>query len=122
MASILIVDDEPGVRTLYSTVLTCEGHQVSIADNCTEAGRILKSEEIDLVVLDIQIKQESGLDMLQSIINSHPGLPVILCSAHSYYKSDYSSWLADAYIVKNSDLSEFKTDIKRLLNRNKPTH
>jgi len=117
MATVLIVDDDPDIRFLYSAVLLDEGYQVVVAESCTEAERNLKARQIDLVVLDIQIKQESGLDMLQTIIKERPNLPVILCSAHNYYKNDFSSWQANAYIVKSSDLSELKTDTGRLLSR-----
>jgi DNA-binding response OmpR family regulator len=117
MATILIVDDDPDVRSLYSAVFVGEGYRVALAENCAGAESLLKDQQIDLVVLDIQLKQESGLDMLQRILKERPSLPVILCSACSYYKHDLSSWKADAYIVKSSDLSELKADTERLLNR-----
>jgi len=118
MSTILIVDDEPGLRLLYAAELKDEGYEVVTAENCAEAARMLKDLDIDLVVLDIQIKQESGLDMLQTIVKERSGMPVILCSAYNCYKDDFSSWLADAYIVKSSDLTELKTEISRLLKRN----
>ena len=117
MATILIVDDDPDVRSLYSKVFVCEGYQVALAEDCAGAEISLENQRIDLVVLDIQLKQESGLDMLQRILKERPSLPVILCSACDYYRHDLSSWQADAYIVKSSDLSELKADTERLLNR-----
>ena len=120
MAKILVVDDEPGLRLLYAAELEDEGYQVITAQNCTEAATALANEQIDLVVLDIQIKQESGLEMLQTIVKERSGLPVILCSAYNCYKDDFSSWLADAYVVKSSDLSELKTEISRLLKKKQP--
>lgn len=118
MPRILIVDDEPGLRLLYSDELKEEGYEVVTASNCSEAARCLDARNIDLVVLDIQIKQESGLEMLQKIVKEQKDLPVILCSAYNCYKDDFSSWLADAYIVKSSDLSELKQEIARQLARN----
>ncbi len=117
MAKILVVDDEPGLRLLYSDELTEEGYEVVTAANCTEAYRLLAIRDIDLVILDIQIKQESGLQMLQEIVKEQKELPVILCSAYNCYKDDFSSWLADAYIVKSSDLSELKIEIAKQLAR-----
>ncbi len=117
MSTILVVDDEPGLRLLYTAELEDEGYQVFSAATCAEAADILAAQAIDLVVLDIQIKQESGLDMLQKIVKERSDLPVILCSAYNCYKDDFSSWLADAYIVKSSDLEELKSEIKRLLAR-----
>ena len=115
MATILIVDDEPGLRLLYSAELEDEGYQVLTAENCTEAAALLDAEQIDLVILDIQIKQESGLEMLQQIVKERSELPVILCSAYNCYKDDFASWLADAYVVKSPDLSELKHEVHRLL-------
>jgi DNA-binding NtrC family response regulator len=117
MSKILIVDDEPGLRLLYADELAEEGYEVVTAANCTEAAQLLQARDIDLVVLDIQIKKESGLEMLQKIVKEQKELPVILCSAYNCYKDDFSSWLADAYIVKNSDLGELKEEIARQLAR-----
>ena len=117
MAKILFVDDEPGLRLLYADELREEGYEVVTAANCGEAAKLLEEEDIDLAVLDIQIKQESGLDMLQKIVRERKEMPVILCSAYNCYKDDFSSWLADAYIVKSSDLSELKQEIARQLSR-----
>lgn len=117
MPTILVVDDEPGLRMLYAAELEDEGYQVLAAANCSDAANLLANQQIDLVVLDIQIKQESGLEMLQTIVKERSGLPVILCSAYNCYKDDFSSWLADAYIVKSSDLSELKSEVARLLKR-----
>ncbi len=118
MSTNLVVDDEPGIRLLYSAELEDEGYQVIAAENRAEAVRALETQQVDLVILDIKIKQESGLDMLQTIVKERSGLPVILCSAYDCYKDDFSTWLADAYIVKSSDLNELKTEIERLLKRN----
>ena len=117
MAKILVVDDEPGLRLLYAAELADEGYQVVTAENCSEAAATLEKESIDLVVLDIQIKQESGLEMLQKIVKERSGLPVILCSAYNCYKDDFASWLADAYIIKSSNLNELKQEIARLLKK-----
>lgn len=115
MAKILVVDDEPGLRLLYTAELEDEGYQVFSAADCAAAAETLEQEAIDLVVLDIQIKQESGLEMLQQIVKERSGIPVILCSAYNCYKDDFASWLADAYIVKSSNLDELKSEIARLL-------
>lgn len=117
MAKILVVDDEPGLRLLYSAELEDEGYDVVSAADCAAAATALENEPIDLVVLDIQIKQESGLEMLQKIVKERSDLPVILCSAYNCYKDDFASWLADAYVVKSSNLDELKTEIARLLKR-----
>ena len=119
MARLLVVDDERDIRHLYAAELEDEGYQVETAGNGTEAAELLQTRDFDLVVLDIQMKGESGLQVLQKIVREKSDLPVILCTAFSCYKEDFSSWLADAYVVKSSDLAELKQEIKRLLEKTK---
>jgi len=117
MAKILVVDDEDSIRLLYSEELAEEGHEVSTAATAVEAVAKLDRETYDLVVLDIKLKNESGLDLLQKIVKERHEMPVILCTAFSCYKDDFSTWLADGYVVKSSDLTELKEEIKRVLAR-----
>jgi DNA-binding NtrC family response regulator len=117
MKRILVVDDEDNIRLLYSQELADEGYEVVAAANAAEAAARLEEGEFDLVVLDIKLKSESGLELLQRIVKERHEMPVILCTAFSCYKDDFSAWLADGYVVKSSDLQELKNEIKRLLER-----
>ena len=117
MAKILVVDDEDSIRLLYAEELAEEGHEVSTAASAVEAVAKLDGQTYDLVVLDIKLKNESGLDLLQKIVKERHEMPVILCTAFSCYKDDFSTWLADGYVVKSSDLTELKDEIKRVLAR-----
>ncbi len=51
------------------------------------------------------------------ILSKNLGIPIIINSAYSRYKDNYMSWIADAYIVKSSDLTELKNKIKKLLKK-----
>lgn len=115
MAKILVVDDEDSIRLLYSQELTEEGHDVTTAASAVEAVANLEENSYDVVVLDIKLKNESGLDLLQKIVKEKHEMPVILCTAFSCYKDDFSTWLADGYVVKSSDPTELKDEIKRVL-------
>ena len=55
------------------------------------------------------------LQLLQRIVKERHTLPVILCTAFSCYKDDFSAWLADGYVVKSSDMQELKDEIARVL-------
>ena len=121
MAKILVVDDEANIRLLYSQELSDEGYQVVTAGSALEAVERLEGAEFDLVVLDIKLKNESGIELLQRIVKERHTLPVILCTAFSCYKDDFSAWLADGYVVKSSDMTELKDEIARVLaKRQKP--
>ncbi len=115
MAKVLVVDDESNIRRLYAEELSDEGHQVVTAGTATEAVEKLAGNDFDLVVLDIKLKNESGLDLLQKIVRERHDLPVILCTAFSCYKDDFSAWLADGYVVKSSDPQELKDEVARIL-------
>jgi len=126
MSRILVVDDESSIRLLYSHELADDGYEVVTAATAAEAVEKLHKEEFDLILLDIKLKNESGLDLLQRIVKERHNLPVILCTAYSCYKDDFSAWLAEGYVVKSSDLTELKAEIKRVLDkknlRNAPRH
>jgi DNA-binding NtrC family response regulator len=117
MGKLLVVDDESSIRLLYSHELADEGYEVVTAATAVEAVEALRKSDFDLILLDIKLKNESGLDLLQRIVKERHNLPVILCSAFSCYKDDFSAWLADGYVVKSSDLRELKDEIRRVLDK-----
>jgi DNA-binding NtrC family response regulator len=109
------VDDEANIRLLYAEELKDEGYEVITAANITEATEKLQEGQFDLAVLDIKLKNESGIELLQKLVKERHDMPVILCSAFSCYKDDFSAWLADGYVVKSGDLTELKQEIARVL-------
>lgn len=115
MNRLLVVDDEANIRTLYSDELADEGYEVLTAATIAEATEKLKAGAFDLVVLDIKLRNESGIELLQKLVKERHEMPVILCSAFSCYKDDFSAWLADGYVVKSGDLTELKNEIARVL-------
>lgn len=117
MARILLVDDEPSIQLLYSDVLADHGHEVVTAQSGDEAMQMIQKMPLDLVVLDIKLGPESGLHVLQQIVRYNRRLPVLLLTAYTSFQDDYTSWLADSYIIKSSDPSEFIEAVQRLLKR-----
>jgi DNA-binding NtrC family response regulator len=117
MAHLLVVDDEGDIRHLYAAELEDEGHSVVTCGNINDASEQLHHQVFDLVILDVQLDQESGLGLLQQIAREQENTPVILCTAYSCYKDDFSSWLADAYVVKSSNLDELKNEVRRILEK-----
>jgi len=116
MRKILIVDDEPAIRRLYQKEFADDGYDILLAENgSTALSTVDSNNDIDLVILDIKMEETDGLEVLDAIRSKHRGLPVILNSAYSTYKNDFTSWLADAYLVKSHDLNELKEKVKELL-------
>ena len=117
MARLLVIDDEGDIRHLYAAELEDEGYEVVTAGDSAAAMALLESQSFDLVILDIQLDQESGLELLQTIARQKESPPVILCTAFNTYRDDFSSWLAEAYVVKSSNLEELKHEVKHVLAR-----
>ena len=115
MTKILIVDDEENVRKLYSEELGNDGYETLLAENISEAIASVHDDDPDLIILDIKLGEESGIDALAKIVEERKDLPVIINSAYSVYKDNFRTWAADAYIVKSADLDPLKDKIKELL-------
>ena len=91
------------------------GYTVETTATIEGARERLAQGGIDLVVLDIRLGEASGLALLREIKAQDAHLPVVLATAYARYQDDFSSWLADAYIVKSSDLNELKQAVRRCL-------
>ncbi|HOO55493.1 MAG TPA: response regulator [bacterium] len=113
MKRILIVDDKSQIRILLQAELEDEGYDVVVADGGRQALDKLNEldYEVGLVLLDIKMPDMNGLDVLNHIKQKKRDLPVILLSAYHTFKQDFSSWAAEDYVVKSSDLTELKGKI-----------
>ena len=115
MKTLLIVDDEKNIRTLYEQELNEDGYQVLLAEDGKQALDIIEKKHIDLAVLDIKMEGMNGIEALKLMMEMNKDIKVILNSAYSFYKSDFATWSADAYLIKSSDISELKKKIGELL-------
>jgi CheY-like chemotaxis protein len=115
MTRILIVDDEKNVRKLYSEELEGEGYETVSASTVAEAIESVEKHHPDLMILDMKLGDESGIDALIEIVERRKDLPVIINSAYTFYKDNFKTWAADAYLVKSVDLSPLKEKIRELL-------
>lgn len=115
---ILLVENEEGQHLLYEQELNEEGYLVLWARNGKEALQYLEESPCDLVVLDIVMPEMDGLEVLGKIASRYKKMPVILHTAYAHYKNDFMTWLADAFVVKSSDLSVLKKTVKELLRKN----
>jgi DNA-binding NtrC family response regulator len=84
MATILVVDDEVGIRELLSEILADEGHAVIAAENAAAARRARASEVPDLVLLDIWMPDTDGVTLLKEWAAAGSlTMPVIMMSGHA---------------------------------------
>lgn len=113
MSRILLVDDEEHIRRFYHSELSEEGYEVHT--DASGHGIVEKIEAIqpDVVVLDIKLVDNDGLELLREIREHYKDLSVILCSAYDSFKNEPRSLPADYYVVKSYDLTELKTKIQQ---------
>ncbi len=80
-----MVDDEPIVRRFAARVLAEEGYDVFEAPDGVEALRLLHEEvpDADAVISDIVMPRLNGVELLQALSTTHPGLPVLLMSGYA---------------------------------------
>ena len=84
MATILVVDDEIGIRELLSEILGDEGHAVLLAENASQARMHRDKEQPDLVLLDIWMPDTDGVTLLKEwSVKGLLSMPVIMMSGHA---------------------------------------
>jgi CheY-like chemotaxis protein len=115
MKHILIVDDEKHICELYKSELEDDGYKVSVANSGKEALDFVETTRPDLILVDIQMPGMDGIELLEKLLGKDMGIPIILNTAYSHYREDFTTWGADAYVVKSSDTTKLKAEIKRLL-------
>ena len=117
MKKILLVDDEESIHLLYREEFEEEGYEVHSALGGKDALKRFKLINPDLVILDINMPDMNGIEVLRQMKEENPNLPVILSTAYHEYKQDLGAWASDEYIVKSSDLDELKEAVRKHLSK-----
>jgi len=81
MTSILIIDDEPGARTLLAMALNASGTQVRTASNAAEARAEAKSGSFDWIICDVKLPDGNGLDLAKELREIQPDARIVVISA-----------------------------------------
>ncbi len=116
--NILVVDDEPQIRRVMKTTLTSEGYAVVSAKSATEAFEQLRQERFDLVLLDVNMPGENGLDAC-SQIRSTSEIAIIMLTVRNS-DADKVAALdagADDYVTKPFSIPELLARIRANLRR-----
>ncbi len=116
---LLIVEDDPHLRRLYKEEFGEEGYEVLVAESGEKALEVARSNPIDGAVLDIRLGGMDGITLMRHLLMDRPNLPVIVNTAYTSFKSDFSTWAADRYVIKSSDLRELKAAVHEAIERRK---
>ncbi|GLC31906.1 response regulator [Clostridium omnivorum] len=87
MKRVLVVDDTKNIKNLLTTCLTVNGYSVLTASNGAEAMEILKTNEVELIFLDIKMPELSGTEVLKRIRGMGIETPVIIMTAFATVKN-----------------------------------
>lgn len=122
MARIVVVDDDPAVRTSLARYLRSLGHEIVEAENGHGAVAALRTDPADVVLTDINMPDMDGIEVLSAVARQCPGVPVIAMSGGGQIPKgillDSASLLgAFATIAKPFETDELKRVIDAALER-----
>lgn len=120
--SILIADDDRSIRTVLTQALERAGYQVRATSSAATLWRWVEDFEGAVVITDVLMPDENGLDLIPRIRRLRPGLPVIVMSAQSTLTTAIQATQRGAfeYLPKPFDLTELLAVVKRALNQPHP--
>ncbi len=118
---ILIIDDEAGIRDSLETLLTLEGFQVQLAVDGGSGLDMLTRYSYDLLLLDLALPGETGIDLLPRIKNLVPSLPVIMITAYGTVNNVVDAIQAGAsnFVQKPWDNEKLLADIRSAIGRSR---
>ncbi len=120
MASVLIVDDERSMRDFLKILLEKEGHQVTTADSGARALETLQKQAVDVIVSDIRMPGMTGIELLETVKEHSPELPIIMITAFASPDDAVLAMKNGAfdYISKPFNVDEIKSVIESATNKN----
>ena len=120
-AHILVVDDDPLIRELFDEYLTANSYRVSTADGGGAMRRVIESDPVDLIILDLGMPGEHGFTLVSEIRKSSDVGIIIMTGSQSEVDQIVGLELgADDYVSKSSDHRELLARVRSVLRRVRP--
>lgn len=122
MASILVIDDEPDLRTLYELTLLREGHSVETAGTVADARTVLQQQSFDLVLTDMRLPDGLGLELLRTLADEGRNERSIVITAYGSAENAVEALKCGAfdYLTKPVNLEQFRNAIRDALQATHP--
>jgi len=116
---VLLVEDEPKVSAFIRRGLEEEGYEVSVAYDGAMGARLALEQEVDLLILDVILPGQSGLDVLRAVRAQNQTLPVLMLTALGTTQDKLLGFDggADDYLVKPFDFAELLARVRALTRR-----
>ena len=110
---VVVADDDDAIRLLCRVNLELEGYRVAEAANSRELARVAEEEDVALVLLDIHLGSEDGIEVARVLRERHPGIAIAFLSGSVDF-GERSASVSDAAIRKPFTLEEFTETVHRL--------
>ena len=109
-AHILVIDDEPDLRTLYELTLLREGYRVDAAGDLAQARQLLQEKPFDAVITDMRLPDGLGLELLRDLVQWQRAERCVVITAHGSAENAVEALKAGAfdYLTKPVDLKQFR--------------
>ena len=115
-SAVVVADDDAGIRLVCRVNLELDGYRVLEATTAEELRRVLASEHVDAVLLDVQLGSDDGLALARGLHASHPDVGVAIFSG-SIQRPEEAAELADGYLPKPFTLDELRETVRGLVAR-----
>jgi DNA-binding NtrC family response regulator len=118
---ILVVDDERHQRDILKVILEGEGYDVTTAGNARQALEQAREGAFDVVLTDLKMPDQSGIELLSELLKTQPGLCVVLMTAHGSIDSAVEAMRQGAfdYLTKPLERDQMLLVVKRALERSR---
>jgi len=122
MAAILVVDDQPAVLALIRISLESAGHHVVAVDDSRAVSGLLKKQTLDLLITDIFMPDQDGIELIQAVRKEFPTVAIIAMSGVSLERREYyleagRTFGADAILGKPFGGKELFASIEEALGK-----
>jgi DNA-binding NtrC family response regulator len=118
--SVLLVDDEPLLLRALQRILRVDAHRIGLAETAEQAERALSDPDLDVVVVDLLLGRDSGLDLLARVKRERPELEVIVITGHASIESAVDCIRSGAfdYLEKPfDDVHRVRTTVRQAVER-----
>ena len=119
MKHVLVVDDDPTMRDVVGSYLENNNFRVSFAADGQAMNRVLTNQPVDLMILDLKLTDEDGLELMQDM-GAQTDVPIIVLTGHRRDETDRVVGLelgADDYMMKPVGLRELLARVRAVLRR-----
>lgn len=118
MTKILVVDDQVHIRELMSKTLKMEGFEVTTVPSANQAEEVISKEQFALIILDIELGEESGITLLKKIRESNKEIPIVIYSGCITPEIETEAKTAGANEVLRKDIgmTQLAKQINKIVN------